>query len=131
MNIFDVPAAPTPVRGGRMTFAQVRPRVAPALRSLWPHKLRAMLSVLGIIIGTSAVITLMAFGEGSMRDALEDIKRQGATNVIVRSIKPPDEASSQRRSFVLKFGLTYDDYDRFQMINTVVGSVPMRIFPQE
>ena len=32
-----------------------------------------MLSVLGIIIGTSAVITLMAFGEGSMRDALEDI----------------------------------------------------------
>src|SRR6059058_3088800 len=62
-----------------------------ALRSLWLHKLRAMLSVLGIIIGTAAVISLMAFGEGSMQDALEDIKRQGATNIIVRSVKPPDE----------------------------------------
>ena len=60
-----------------------------AVRSLWLHKLRSFLSVLGIIIGTGAVITLMAFGEGSMQDALEDIKRQGATNIIVRSVKPP------------------------------------------
>ena len=36
-----------------------------AVRSLWLHKLRAMLSVTGIIIGTAAVISLMAFGEGS------------------------------------------------------------------
>ncbi|HZZ78615.1 MAG TPA: ABC transporter permease [Gemmataceae bacterium] len=57
-----------------------------ALRSLWLHKLRSMLSVLGIIIGTAAVITVMAFGEGSMQDAIEDIKRQGATNVIVQSV---------------------------------------------
>ena len=48
-----------------------------ALRSLWLHKLRSFLSVLGIIIGTGAVIALMAFGEGSMQDALEDIRRQG------------------------------------------------------
>src|SRR5262249_50014611 len=44
-----------------------------AVRGLWLHKLRAFLSVLGIIIGTAAVIALMAFGEGSMHDALEDI----------------------------------------------------------
>ncbi len=31
-----------------------------ALRSLWLHKLRSFLSVLGIIIGTAAVIALMA-----------------------------------------------------------------------
>src|ERR1043166_8065962 len=67
-----------------------------ALRSLWLHKLRAFLSVLGIIIGTAAVIALMAFGEGSMHDALEDIKRQGATNIIVRSVKPPDDSASQQ-----------------------------------
>ena len=33
----------------------------------------------------------MAFGEGSMQDALDDISRQGATNIIVRSVKPPDD----------------------------------------
>src|SRR5262245_49372620 len=102
-----------------------------ALRSLWLHKLRSFLSVLGIIIGTSAVITLMAFGEGSMHDALEDIKRQGATNIIVRSIKPPDEGSTGRRSFVAVYGLTYKDYERLQSISTVVRHVPMRVFPAE
>ena len=65
-----------------------------ALRSLYLHKLRAFLSVLGIIIGTLAVISLMGVGEGSMQDALEDIKRQGATNIIIRSIKPPDDSTS-------------------------------------
>src|SRR5262245_557895 len=83
-----------------------------AVRSLWLHKLRAFLSVLGIIIGTGAVILLMGFGEGSMHDALEDIKRQGATNIIVRSVKPADESSTDRRSFIAAYGLTYEDYDR-------------------
>ena len=36
----------------------------------------------------------MAFGEGSMKDALDDIARQGATNIIIRSVKPPDDSST-------------------------------------
>src|SRR5438874_4282356 len=102
-----------------------------AVRGLWLHKLRAFLSVLGIIIGTAAVIALMAFGEGSMQDALDDIKRQGATNVIVRSVKPPDEGNSQRRTMIAIFGLTYDDYERFLTIPDVIRRVPMRVFPNE
>ena len=102
-----------------------------AVRSLWLHKLRSFLSVLGIIIGTGAVITLMGFGEGSMHDALEDIKRQGATNVIVRSVKPADESSSAKRARTLLYGLTYADYKQFLILDTIVSSVPMRIFPQE
>ncbi len=101
-----------------------------ALRSLWLHKMRAMLSVLGIIIGTAAVISLMAFGEGSMQDALEDIKRLGATNIIVRSVKPPDEISTQSRTFVARYGITQEDYDLFETIPTVIRMVPMRIFPK-
>jgi putative ABC transport system permease protein len=99
-----------------------------AARSLWLHKMRAMLSVLGIIIGTAAVIALMGFGEGSMQDALEDIKRQGATNIIIRSVKPPDEISTQSRSFVARYGITQDDYSLFGTIPSVVRMVPMRIF---
>lgn len=102
-----------------------------AVRSLWLHKLRAALSVLGIIIGTAAVISLMAFGEGSMQDALEDIKRQGATNIIIRSVKPPDDSSSQRRTMLVAYGLTFKDFERFLTIDSVVKSVPMRVFPQE
>ena len=39
----------------------------------------------------------MGLGEGSMQDALEDIKRQGATNIIIRSIKPPDDSTTASR----------------------------------
>src|SRR5215510_6305934 len=86
-----------------------------ALRSLWLHKLRSFLSVLGIIIGTSAVISLMAFGKGSMEDALEEIRRQGTTNIIVKSVKPVDETTTARRSWVQNYGLTWDDFDRCTM----------------
>jgi putative ABC transport system permease protein len=113
-------------------YGQWRSSFVLALRSLWLHKMRSFLSVLGIIIGTAAVIALMAFGKGSMEDALEDIRSQGTTNVIVRSMKPMEEsASTQRKSWVNRYGLTWDDYDRCTMIQTVVGFVPMRIFPQE
>src|SRR5689334_14287022 len=91
-----------------------------ALRSLWLHKLRSFLSVFGIIIGTAAVITLMAFGKGSMEEALEDIRRQGTTNVIIRSVKPMETTSTQRMSWVSTYGLTWEDAERFQMIDTVV-----------
>src|SRR6516225_1366208 len=114
-----------------MNWDKTRRSFVLAVRGLWLHKLRAFLSVLGIIIGTAAVIALMAFGEGSMHDALEDIKRQGATNVIVRSVKPPDEGNTQRRAFVAVYGLTYEDYERFLTIPDIIRRVPMRIFPSE
>lgn len=101
-----------------------------ALRSLWLQKLRAVLSVLGIIIGTAAVIALMAFGRGSMEDALEDIRRQGTTNLIVTSIKPVEAPRTGRPTWETIYGLTWEDFDRFKM-DSVIGRVPMRIFPQE
>jgi putative ABC transport system permease protein len=99
-----------------------------ALRSLRLHKMRAMLSVLGIIIGTAAVIALLSFGEGSMQDALEAIKRLGATNIIVKSEKPPDEISTQTRTFVARYGITQEDYRLFETIPAVVRMVPIRAF---
>ena len=108
-----------------------RGNVVSALRSLRLHKLRSILSVLGIIIGTASVIALLAFGRGSMEDALEDIRRQGTTNVIVSSVKPVDAPASARPTWVVKYGLTWEDFERFKLIDTVIGQVPMRIFPQE
>ena len=105
-----------------------------AIRSLWLHKMRAFLSVLGIIIGTGAVITLMAFGEGSMQEALDAIRKLGATNIIVRSVKAAENSATAGRSRVAVYGLTQDDYDRFAVLmqgGTITRMVPMRIFQQE
>ena len=117
-------------------FAKLRRSFVLSVRSLWLHKLRAFLSVLGIIIGTSAVIALMAFGEGSMQDALADIERQGAKNIIVRSVKPPEGASgsaSGRGGWVAQFGLTRDDADALDEIlkGSLEAEVRMRVFSQE
>jgi putative ABC transport system permease protein len=118
----------TPIGGPKLRRSFVT-----AVRNLWLHKLRSFLSVLGIIIGTAAVIALMAFGEGSMQDALDEIMKQGATNIIVTSIKPPDDATSTRRSFVARYGLTHLDYDRFRSTipNLVTAPLPMRTFAAE
>src|SRR5262245_56185028 len=128
----DSTPAPAPHFGGAAAFwTKWRSGFVLALRSLWLHKLRSFLSVLGIIIGTAAVIILMAFGKGSMDDALEAIPRAGTTNGIVRSLKPTEETTTTRRSWVVNYGLTWDDYERCAMLRSVVGKVPMRIFPQE
>ncbi|QEL14102.1 ABC transporter permease [Limnoglobus roseus] len=135
MNINDIPPAPTPVKGGGgfgpLKFLKA---VGLAVRSLWLHKLRSLLSVLGIVIGTSSVIALMAFGEGSMKDALDDIKRQGATNIVVRSVKPPDDSASSTnsKSMVAAYGLDSRDIARFQTFGkSITTMVPMRVFPSE
>jgi putative ABC transport system permease protein len=131
IQIAEVPPIP-PVKTGRFDLSKFGRSVSLAVRSLWLHKLRAFLSVLGIIIGTGSVIVLMAFGEGSMQDALDDIKRQGATNLIVRSVKPSDDSATSSRSFVAIYGLKYRDLERFATFgDAIVRMVPMREFPSE
>ena len=64
------------------------------MKSLLLHKLRSGLTVLGIVFGVAAVISMLAVGEGSSRDAHERIQQLGATNIIVRSVKPSDESQT-------------------------------------
>jgi putative ABC transport system permease protein len=114
------------------SWAKLKRSVSLAVKSLWLHKLRSFLSVLGIIIGIASVIALMAFGEGSMQDALEDIKRQGATNIIVRSVKPSDDAPNSQRQRVLTYGLLQKDIERIETLgDSIVRMVPLRVFPSE
>jgi putative ABC transport system permease protein len=129
--IDQIPPIP-PAQTGGFNLTKFGRGVGLSVRSLWLHKLRSFLSVLGIIIGTSAVIALMAFGEGSMQDALDDIKRQGATNLIVRSVKPSDDSATANRSFVATYGLKYKDLKRFETFgDSIVRMVPIREFPSE
>ncbi len=48
-----------------------------ALRTLWAHKLRAFLSMLGMIIGVFAVVTIVAFADGAREAAMEQFRRAG------------------------------------------------------
>jgi putative ABC transport system permease protein len=55
------------------------------LESITAHKLRAILTMLGIIIGVAAVLTTMGIGRGAAADITERIESQG-TNLL--SISP-------------------------------------------
>ncbi len=97
------------------------------------HKLRSALAVLGILIGVTAVIWLVAMGEGVSYQAQQQIKDLGATSIIVRSIKPAEESSRDVGSrFGISYGLLRDDYERILTnVPTVTRAVPMREISRE
>lgn len=103
------------------------------IKSLMLHKLRSGLTMLGIIFGVCSVIAMLAIGEGASYEAQEAIKKLGSLNIIIRSLKPPEEtqASGGSRGFQLEYGLTYKDGSRLQStIPGVKRVVPMRIIRQ-
>ena len=55
-----------------------------ALKGLMAHRLRAVLAVLGIVVGVAAVIVMLAVGEGAKQDVLGKIQGLG-TNILIVS----------------------------------------------
>lgn len=55
-----------------------------ALRSLSLNKFRAFLTMLGIIIGVGAVITMLAIGEGSKASIRSEISSMGSNMITIR-----------------------------------------------
>jgi len=96
------------------------------IKSLMLHPLRSLLTVLGIFIGVASVIWLLAIGEGISQKAQEQITGLGATNIIVRSIKPPAEATGGT-AFIVRYGITRDDFERLtKTIPTIERALPIR-----
>ncbi len=80
-----LPAASRAVTEGASLLSDVSESLTTALRSLRVNIFRTALTLLGIIIGVSAVITMMAVGNGSKQKVLDQISAMG-TNVL--SIRP-------------------------------------------
>ena len=103
-----------------------------AFRSLLMHKLRSLLTVLGLVFGVASVIIMLAVAEGASRQVQDRIASLGVNNVIVRSIQPTDDDKDGIVSSTLAFGLTYDDMQRInETIDTVVSTTPQREFVHE
>lgn len=100
--------------------------------SLLLHKLRSLLTTLGVLFGVSSVIAMLAIGEGASAEAQEQIRQLGSQNVILRSVKPPDDLVSTQQARVSQYGLTEADLrrvrDTFPWVRRVV---PVRQLQQE
>lgn len=115
----------------RRSWERLRRTVRLGLKSLWLHRLRSLLTVLGIVFGVCSVIAMLAIGEGVSYEMQEQIKNLGSQNIILRSVKPPEaQKVSERntRSYILTYGLTYADMRRIRAtIPGVSVLVPGRI----
>ncbi|MFD1330760.1 MacB family efflux pump subunit [Methylopila musalis] len=60
---------------------RLRESFAMALRSMNAHRMRALLTMLGIIIGVASVVSVVALGQGSTQRVLSDISSLG-TNTL-------------------------------------------------
>jgi len=100
------------------------------IQSLLLHKMRAALAGLGIFIGTTTVIWLVAIGEGVSERSQDVIKELGAKNVIVRTKKPIESLGQQNAKVnIRKYGLLRADYDRIiAIIPSIRRAVSMREF---
>ena len=95
------------------------------LKSLLLQKMRSILAALGIFIGTTTVIWLVAMGEGVSFQAQQQIMELGASNIIVRSVEPSGEEGER----VKLYGITRADYRRIlsNLPDSVLEqSVPIR-----
>jgi len=96
------------------------------MKSLLLHPMRSLLTVLGIFIGVASVIWLLAIGEGISQEAQRQIEGLGADNIIIRSIKPPNEVLGTSDAPV-PYGLKREEFEMLERtIPTVKAALPIR-----
>ncbi len=78
-----------------------------SLHNLFLHKIRSLLTSLGIIFGVGSVIAMLAISAGAKKAALSEIEALGIDNIIVytKDSTAMDSASEESMA-VLEYGLT-------------------------
>ncbi len=85
------------------------------INNLRLHKLRSLLTSLGIIFGVAAVICMLSISEGASADEMRMIQLLGTKNIIVNSVKPPQTSeTSQGNARLMEYGVTREDVARIE-----------------
>lgn len=103
------------------------------IENLLLHKLRSFLTMLGVVFGVGSVVAMLAVGEGASKDALEQIKKLGSTNIIISSIKSVEEETTTTTNARMSvYGLTFNDYDRIcESFPKIQKAVPVKLLRKE
>ncbi len=103
------------------------------IKTLLLHKLRAFLTMLGVVFGVGSVIAMLAVGEGASREALDQIRKLGSQNILLSSVKPvEDDTSRSTRVRLSVHGLLYADAERIaESFDGVRRVVPAKVIRDE
>lgn len=81
--------------------------IANGLGEIWSHKIRSMLSMIGIILGCAALVAMMSVVENLMKDSRETFEENGGIELI--TVSKQDVPDAQLEIASLSKGLTIDD----------------------
>ncbi len=117
-----------------MTSLHLIPLIMMGLVDILRHKLRSLLTMLGVVFGVGSVVAMLAVGEGASQQALEAIKKLGSQNIILTSVKPPETGAEgvQRANRLNSYGILYEDEQRIlETVPGVVQTVPARFLRKQ
>ncbi|MDQ2687109.1 MAG: ABC transporter permease [Armatimonadota bacterium] len=92
-----------------------------ALEALWANKLRAILTMLGVIIGVSSVIIMVAIVQGARQKVIEQFEGNGSNLIFAFYDPKPD--SARRGGFA---GLRMGDVEEIERQCSLIGPVSPR-----
>jgi putative ABC transport system permease protein len=102
-----------------------------ALAAIWAHKLRSVLTLLGMIIGVTAVVVIVSLIQGFNRYVDEKIAGIGAKSFSIRRFSFEDFkntdaiTTAQRRNK----DITFDDFDYLKERATLIDKLGAKAFP--
>jgi putative ABC transport system permease protein len=99
----------TPLLQYRLSRAQFLPDFRLGFQNLLLHKLRSLLTMLGMIFGVAAVVSMLSIGAGAQQQVMAFIEQLGVRNLIVEAKEPTNEIDMQRVR-KLSAGLSFQDY---------------------
>ena len=97
----------------------IGPELYMGLSSLLVHKLRSLLTMLGMIFGVGAVVAMLSITAGAQKDILSSIDLLGVNNILLEAKEAVDRNELQARRLVSP-GLTFRD---FRAIAENVGGI--------
>ena len=103
--------------------------VKTAIRSLLLHKLRSLLTVLGLVFGVGSVVVMLAVAEGADRESALQLRALGVRNIYLKSVKPKKAAApgaGMYFSFTSAYGFVQQDLkDLTDAFPTIAHVVPI------
>jgi putative ABC transport system permease protein len=92
-----------------LPFSGVISELAMGLTSLLAHKLRSLLTMLGMIFGVGAVVAMLSITAGAQKEMMSFIDQLGVNNIIVEAREAVDRNELQAVRAISQ-GLTFRDF---------------------
>jgi putative ABC transport system permease protein len=90
-------------------FSHIIPELMMGMASLYAHKLRSLLTMLGMIFGVGAVVAMLSITEGAQKEMMSFIDQLGVNNIIVEAREAVDRNELQAVRAISP-GLSFRDF---------------------